>query len=58
METNESVFTVLKDSADPMKAGEVAEQIGIDKKLVSKAIKELVAEDKVHSPKFCYYAAK
>ncbi|MCP4459494.1 MAG: winged helix-turn-helix domain-containing protein, partial [Cytophagales bacterium] len=40
------------------KAGEVAEQIGIDKKLVSKAIKELVADGKVHSPKFCYYAVK
>lgn len=58
METNETVYKTLKDSATAMKAGEVAEQTGIDKKAVSKAIKELIAEDKVHSPKYCYYAAK
>lgn len=58
MDTNETVYNTLKDAATPMKAGEVAEQTGIDKKAVSKAIKELVAEDKVHSPKFCYYATK
>lgn len=58
MDTNETVYITLKEAATPMKAGEVAEQTGIDKKAVSKAIKELVAEDKVHSPKFCYYATK
>ena len=30
---------------------------GIDKKEVSKLIKQLINEAKVHSPKFCYYDA-
>lgn len=41
-----------------MKAGEVAEKTGIDKKEVDKVIKKLVAEGKVVSPKRCFYEAK
>lgn len=41
-----------------MKAGEVAEQTGIDKKEVDKVIKKLVTEGKVISPKRCFYQAK
>ncbi len=41
-----------------MKAGEIAEVTGIDKKEVSKHIKQLVTEGIVHSPKFCFYEAK
>lgn len=48
---------VLKALAQPMKAGEVAEATGIDKKEVEKIIKKLVAESKVASPKRCYYEA-
>lgn len=47
---------VLQALAQPMKAGEVAEATGIDKKDVEKVIKKLVAEGKVESPKRCYYA--
>ncbi len=54
----EKVFEVLKASQVPMKAGEVAEKSGIDKKEVDKAIKKLVAEGRAESPKRCFYAAK
>ena len=41
-----------------MKSGEVAEKTGLDKKDVDKTIKKLIAEDKVFSPKRCFYEAK
>ena len=49
---------ILKALAEPKRAGEVAEAIGIDKKEVEKIIKKLVQEGKVESPKRCYYAVK
>jgi predicted transcriptional regulator len=57
MDANELVLKTLKDSAAPMRPGEIAEKAGIDKKEVEKAIKKLVAESKVMSPKRCFYAA-
>lgn len=48
---------ILSALSKPMKAGEVAEATGIDKKEVDKMIKKLVAEGKVTSPKRCYYEA-
>jgi predicted transcriptional regulator len=41
-----------------MKAGEIAETAGIDKKEVEKSIKKLVAEGKLHSPVRCFYDIK
>jgi len=41
-----------------LKAGEIAEMAGIEKKMVDKAIKALKAEEKIVSPKRCYYEAK
>ena len=58
MEIKDQVLESLKNSPEPLKAGDIAEKTGIDKKEVSKMIKKLVDEGKAHSPKFCYYAAK
>lgn len=58
MESKEQVLSALKASSEPLKAGDIAESTGIDKKEVSKQIKKLVEEGTVHSPKFCYYAPK
>ena len=58
METKELVVKTLKDAGTPLKSGEIAEKSGIDKKEVDKAIKKLVAEDLVMSPKRCFYQAK
>ncbi len=57
MNTAEKVYNALKISGTPLKAGEIAEKSGIDKKEVDKAIKVLVKESKITSPKRCYYQA-
>jgi predicted transcriptional regulator len=58
MEIKEIVLKTLKDSKEPLKCGEIAEKSGQDKNAVDKAIKVLVKEDLVTSPKRCFYQAK
>lgn len=58
METTDKVLNTLKTTGKPMKAGEIADASGIDKKEVEKAIKQLVKVDKVHSPIRCFYDIK
>lgn len=41
-----------------MKAGDVAEAAGVSKDEAAKAIKKLMAEGKIESPKRCFYAVK
>lgn len=53
----EKVLQVLKASAEPMKSAEIAAAASIDKAEVDKAIKALVKEGAVDSPKRCFYAA-
>lgn len=57
MDTRETVLNALKNSKEPLKSGEIAEIIRIDKKEVDKAIKELKNEGKITSPKRCFYSA-
>lgn len=52
------IVRAMKKAGKPVRLGEVAESTGIDKKEVSKIIKKLVEEDKVHSPKRCFYEVK
>lgn len=54
----EKVLEVMKNSGKPLKSGEIAEILGVDKKEVDKAIKKLKNEGKIESPKRCYYAPK
>ncbi len=54
----EKVLEVLANAGKPMKAGEIADLSGIDKKEVDKAIKKLKAEEKITSPKVCFYEVK
>jgi len=54
----EKVLATLKKSGKPMRPGEIAEAAGIDKADVDKAIKVLKKEEKVFSPKNCFYQAK
>ena len=55
METKEKVLDTIKNAGKPMKAGEIAEMSGIEKKDVDKSIKKLVAEGLLHSPARCFY---
>ncbi len=52
----EVVLEAMKKAGKPMRPGEIAKLTGLDSKEVSKIIKELRKEGKVHSPKRCYYA--
>jgi DNA-binding IclR family transcriptional regulator len=53
--STEKVLEVLKTAGKALKAGEIAEAAGIDKKEVDKAMKTLKAEGKITSPKMCYW---
>ena len=55
-EFEESVLKAMVEASKPVRPGEIAKALGIESKEVSKAIKQLRKEGKVHSPKRCYYA--
>lgn len=52
------VLQVLESSQEPLKAGEIAEKAQLDKADVDKIIKQLKKEEKIESPKRCYYSAR
>jgi DNA-binding transcriptional regulator GbsR (MarR family) len=56
--SKEVVLSVLQQSGKPMKTAEIVAATGLDKKEVEKAIKALKTEEKVFSPKNCFYQAK
>ena len=58
MENTQKVLDTLKSAGKALKAGEIAELAGLDKKEVDKAMKELKKEEKIISPKVCYWQAK
>ncbi len=55
METKEAIVKTLKAAGKPMKAGDIADAVKIDKKEVEKGIKSLVKEGRLHSPVRCFY---
>jgi len=58
MDTSEIILKTLKKAGKAMKSGEIAEAAGVDKTEVDKMIKRLKKEDKITSPKNCYYELK
>ncbi len=58
MDVNELVLKTFKEAGKPLKSGEVAEMAGLEKKEVDKAIKKLKSEEKIYSPKRCFYEIK
>ncbi len=55
--SEEKVLSTLKAAGKPLKAGEIAEASGLDKKDVDKAMKALKTEGKIVSPKRCFWEA-
>jgi biotin operon repressor len=53
----EKVLLAMKNAGKPVRPGDVADALGIGSKEVSKAIKVLKGQGRIHSPKRCYYAA-
>jgi len=58
MDKKEQILNTFNKTGKPMRPGEIAEKTGINSKEVSKLIKELKSDDKVYSPKRCYYDIK
>jgi DNA-binding transcriptional regulator GbsR (MarR family) len=54
----EKVLAVMNAAGKPMKAGEIAELAGLDKKVVEKAMNVLKSEDKITSPVRCCWEIK
>lgn len=54
----EKVLEVMAAAAKPLKAGEIAELSGLDKKVVDKAMNELKKDGKIVSPIRCAWEVK
>lgn len=52
------VLDVMKSAGKALKAGEIVEASGLERKIVDKAIKELKAEGVIESPKVCFWQPK
>ncbi|RLC51462.1 MAG: MarR family transcriptional regulator [Candidatus Cloacimonadota bacterium] len=57
-DNKEVVLDAMKKAAKPLKAGEIAELAGLDKKEVDKVMKVLKKEELIVSPKRCYWEPK
>ncbi len=57
MELKDQIVDLLKKS-EPLKGGEIAEKLGVEKKDVDKAVKILKKEEAVISPKRCFYSVE
>ena len=58
MENTQKVLEAMQKSGKALKSGEIAEISGLDKKEVDKAMKILKDEDKIVSPKRCFWEPK
>lgn len=58
MEDKDKILKAFEESGKALKTAEIAEHTGIDKKEVSKLVKKLKTEEKIFSPKRCYYDIK
>ncbi|EST10737.1 FaeA-like protein [Sporolactobacillus laevolacticus] len=58
MESYDAVLAFFEKAEEPVNAGAVAEATGIDKKEVNKVMTKLKKEEKIVSPKRCYWEIK
>lgn len=58
MENYDLILDYFNKAEKPVKAGEIATATGIDKKEVDKVMATLKKEEKIASPKACYWAIK
>lgn len=55
MNVTEKVLEVMRAEGQPLNAGKIAELGGLDRKAVDKAMAQLKKEEKIVSPKRCYW---
>lgn len=58
MDNVEQVLDAMRKAGKPLKAGEVAELAGLDKKVVEKVMDQLKKTEMIVSPKRCYWEPK
>ena len=54
----QAVLEAFRHAGKPVRPGDIASMTGMDSAQVSAAIKDLKAQEKIYSPKRCYYALK
>ncbi len=58
MDTAKQVLEAMAAAGTPLNASKIAELTGLDKKTVDKVMKQLKTEDRIVSPKRCYWEPK
>ncbi|WP_058486031.1 hypothetical protein [Defluviitalea phaphyphila] len=58
MENYDVILEYFQNAKEPVNASKVAADTGIDKKEVDKVMKKLKKEEKIVSPKRCYWEIK
>ena len=58
MDAAEKVLKTMKDAGEPLNTGKVVELSGMDRKEVEKAMKILKKDERIVSPKRCYWQPK
>jgi len=58
MDNLEIIINAFKDSKEPLSAGQIANITGLDRKEVDKIMNKLKKEEKIVSPKLCYWELK
>ncbi len=58
MDATTKVLDAMTKAGKPLTAGQIAELTGLDKKEVDKAMNKLKKEDRITSPKRCYWEPK
>jgi DNA-binding IclR family transcriptional regulator len=58
MDDKNKVLEAMSNAGKALKSGEIAELSGLDKKTVDKIMNELKKEDRIVSPKRCYWEPK
>lgn len=55
MSEKETVLEAMAKAGEPVNAGKLVELTGLDRKIVDKAMTELKKEEKIVTPKRCYW---
>lgn len=56
MDIATKVLEVMHQAGEPLNAGKIAELGGLDRKEVDKAMNQLKKEEKIVSPRRCYWS--
>lgn len=55
MDIEKKILEVMREAGEPLNAGKIAELGGFDRKEVDKSMARLKKEEKIVSPKRCYW---